>query len=207
MRCCIRIDGMSLPPPGGSNNHALAFANVVHTRIGLLSSVRVVSLWRDDDAPPPFCVPLDCANGGFSWLGCRNCANGNTTVGCGNGGILGFVYAFERQLNEALPCWLPDPLPDEFTGLAARTPSTDRPADRWNRDNRFTTCGEPCVRTPAAPPYGVTGNTCVVPRIVDTANQRESSENVMFCTLAEVSPRCSTYRWCTADSAGPPGCG
>lgn len=56
-------------------------------------------------------------------------------------------------------------------------------------------------------PYGDTGNTCVVPRAVVMAAQRESNEKIMSCTLAVVSPRCNMYKWCTAADDGPHGCG
>lgn len=62
------------------------------------------------------------------------------------------------------------------------------PADLWNRDNLFTTCGVACVRTSTLPPYGEIGKTCVVPRKVETAAQRESDEKHISCTLALVSP-------------------
>lgn len=60
---------------------------------------------------------------------------------------------------------------------------------------------------PTEPPYGVMGNTCVVPRSVDTATHLESGEKHMSCTLALVSPRCNVYKWWTAPRLGPPGCG
>lgn len=38
-----------------------------------------------------------------------------------------------------------------LTGLLD-LPSAAKPAERWNLDKRFTTCGDACVRTPTAPP-------------------------------------------------------
>ena len=67
-------------------------------------------------------------------------------------------------------------------GMGLLRPSAVRPALRWNLDRRFTTCGVACVRIPTGPPYGVMGNTWVVPLSVLTATQRLSSEKAMSCT-------------------------
>ena len=55
------------------------------------------------------------------------------------------------------------------------------PADLWNLDSLLTTLLDVWVLTPAGPPYGVMGNTCVVPRSVDTATKRLSGLNAMSC--------------------------
>lgn len=51
-----------------------------------------------------------------------------------------------------------------------------------SKSYRLTTQLEVCVRTPITPPYGVMGKTCVVPRWVETATQRESKEKDMSVT-------------------------
>jgi hypothetical protein len=72
-------------------------------------------------------------------------------------------------------CGLGELRPEELVGCAVNVSS--KPADLWKRDSLFTTRVAVCVRTPTAPPYGVTGKMCVVPRSVETATHRESGLN------------------------------
>ena len=107
------------------------------------------------------------------WL--RIWASAMTMVGCGNGGEQDMDVGEDDNGNVSCS-----------TGLLR--PSVTIPAVRWKRECLLTTCGVECVRVPMGPPYGVIGNTWVVPRNVLTATQRESMEKVMSCTRADVSP-------------------
>jgi len=84
-------------------------------------------------------------------------------------------------------------------GIGLLRPSAVRPALRWNLDRRLTTCGVACVRIPTGPPYGVMGNTWVVPLSVLTATQRLSSEKAMSCTCDRKKNKagnvCIMWQW------------
>lgn len=80
---------------------------------------------------------------------------------------------------------LPPAPPPNAAALFSSCSISSRPALFWKRDIRLTTRGDMWVRAQGAPPYGLTGNTWVVPRRVLMATQRLSWLKHMSWTWTE----------------------